>query len=301
MSFSRILLASFALAALASCGERGGEGAGEMERGVDDFGSPLPVPASPRRIVSLNPTTTEILFTIGAGERVVGRTHWDQWPDAARRVPDLGDGIRPNVEAVLAAHPELVILYASNDNRPAAQRIRQAGIAVVGFKFDRIDDFRRVTRALGRLTGESANAEAVVDSVSRTLERVRRETAGLPHPRVFLHAWNRPVIALGGGSFISELAAIAGARNVYDSARAPSLPVSVEDVIRRDPDIVLAGPEAVAGILADPSWRAMRAVREGRVLAYDTNLVFRPSVRLGEAAVSLAALLRERASTARAR
>ena len=257
----------------------------------DDYGNPIPMGLAPRRIVSLNPATTEILFAIGAGDRVVGRTHWDNYPPAALAVPDLGDGIRPNVEAVLGAHPDLVLLYGSADNRAVADRLRQAGITTVALKIDRIADFGRLTNVIGRLVGAESTARVVVDSVNGTLARVASATRSLPHPRVFLHAWNRPIITLGGGSFVSELVSIAGARNIYDSIPAPSAPVAIEDIVKRDPDVVLAGPEAVKQILADPSWRVVRAVREGHVLAYDTSVVFRPSVRLGEGAVSFARLL----------
>src|SRR6185369_14535664 len=83
---------------------------------TDDFGDTIVVGQTPRRVVSLNPATTEIVFAIGAGDRLVGRTHWDLYPAAASKVPDLGSGIRPNVEAVLGARPDIVLLYASIDN-----------------------------------------------------------------------------------------------------------------------------------------------------------------------------------------
>src|SRR5206468_10246687 len=138
-----------------------------------DFGTPIPFGKTPTRIVSLNPTTTEILFAIGAGKRLVGRSQYDTFPDSAKTVPSLGIALRPSVEAIVAARPDLVILYASDDNRPALARLRQAGIRTVAFKLDSIEQFRRDTRLLGRLTGDSARAEIVVDSVSVTLERVR--------------------------------------------------------------------------------------------------------------------------------
>ena len=105
---------------------------------IDDFGDSIAVAAPPSRIVSLNPATTELLFALGAGSRLVGRTHWDEWPIEALAVPDLGPGVRPNVEAVLAANPDLVVLYASEDNRAAATRLRAAGIATLSLKIDRI-------------------------------------------------------------------------------------------------------------------------------------------------------------------
>lgn len=256
----------------------------------DDFGAAIAMNAVPRRIVSLNPTTTEILFAIGAGPRVVGRTHYDLYPAEAQRVPDLGPGIRPNVEAVLATRPDLVVLYASADDRPTAERLREAHIPVVAFKVDDIEGFRRVTRLLGRIVGQSARADSLVDSVSATLERVRRATASLPRPTVVVHTWDRPVIVIGGTSFLSELLDIAGARNAYADARTATVTVTLEDILRRDPDIVLAGPQDARRIVVSNDWRTLRAVKDGRVFAYDTNLVARPSVQLGAAAVSLANL-----------
>lgn len=260
---------------------------------VDDYGALVRAgtPARPARIVSLTPATTEILFAIGAGPRVVGRTHWDQWPDSARLVRDLGDGLRPNVEAVLAVRPDLVILYASGDNRAAAAHLRAAGVPVLALRTDRIADFARAARLLGRAVGDSARAAQCVDTVMHTLARVRAATAAQARPRVFWHVWDAPVITIGGGSFQNELLDIAGATNVYGADPRPSFQVSLEDVIRRDPRYVLAGPVGAARIRVSAEWRAVAAVRAGRVLVVDTALVGRPSVRLGEAAVALARLL----------
>lgn len=258
---------------------------------TDDFSEPIPSLRSPARIISLSPATTELLFALGAGPRLVGRTRWDVYPDSARLVPDLGDGIRPNVEALLAARPDLVVLYASADNRQAARALRSAHVPVVAVRMDRLADFARVTTVLGALVGEEGRARDVVDSVSRTLARVREATAALPRRSAFLFAWESPLIAIGGGSYLSELVEIAGGRNVFADLPAPSPQVTFEELLRRDPDVVLVGPATLAAVARAPRWRALSAVREGRVLAMDTLLVARPGVRLGEAAVSLARLL----------
>jgi iron complex transport system substrate-binding protein len=259
----------------------------------DDFGDNVVVDPThrPTRIVSLNPTTTEILFAMGAGTRVVGRSTYDVFPDAARGVTDVGVSLRPNVEAVLAVHPDLVILYASNDNRSAAQRFQQAGVRTLALKIDSIAQFQRDTRLLGRLTGDSAAAYTLVDSVSATLARVQAATKGLSRPTVFLPTWDRPIIAIGGGSFLSELLDIAGARNIYEDVAAPSAVVTIEDVAKRNPDYVMTTPAATPNLNNDPKWRALPAVRQKHVLVYDTTLVGRPSVTLGAAARSLADLL----------
>lgn len=264
-------------------------GAADVTR--DDYGATIAATAPARRIVSLNPTTTEILFALGEGKRVIGRSRWDQWPEAARDVPALGDAIRPSVEQVLAARPDLVLLYASGDNRAAATAITGAGIPVVALRVDRIADFERCVRILGALTGQRDVAQVSIDSVRRTLDVVRQATQHVPRTSVFLHVWDNPLMAIGGGSFMSELVEIAGGHNVYADLPEPSPQVSFEDLVRRDPDAILAGPLEVSRLNADARWRSLRAVREGRVLAYDTSLVARPSMRLGEAARSLARLL----------
>ena len=257
----------------------------------DDFGAPVTIGASPRRIVSLNPTTTEVLFAIGAGSRLVGRSMYDAFPASALAVPSLGAALRPNVEAIIGAKPDLVVLYASQDNRAAADRLRQAGIATAALRIDSIAQFERDTRLLGRMTGDSARAATVVDSVRATLDRVRAATQSLPRPTVFFHTWDRPLITIGGGSFLNELVDIAGGRNVYADLPGPSGIVTIEDVVRRNPDFVLASPITAASIRSDPRWQSLSAVRAGHVLVFDTTIVGRPSVTLGAAARSLADLL----------
>lgn len=286
----RFIVFALACSALGGCARGDAHPAPPV---ADDFGDSVAVGTTthPARIVSLSPATTDLLFAIGAGPRLVGRTHWDLWPDSARLVPDLGAGLRPNVEAVLAVHPDLVVLYASRDDRAAAAQLRAAGVAVVALRTDRIADFRRTALLLGRATGESERAALCVDSVDKSLDRVRAATKSLPHPTVFWHIWDEPVITVGSGSFQSELLEIAGARNVYADDPRPSPQVSMEDIVRRNPDLILAGPTGAARIRSSSKWQAVPAVRRGRILVIDTTLVGRPSVRLGEAAAELARVL----------
>ncbi|HKR09246.1 MAG TPA: helical backbone metal receptor [Gemmatimonadaceae bacterium] len=258
----------------------------------DDFGNPVSIPATPpSRIVSLNPATTEIFFAIGAGRRLIGRTSFDQWPDSAKLVPDLGNGINPNVEAVLGAHPDLVVLYASRDNRAAAKRLIASGVSTVSLKNDHISDFARTTMLLGAIMHDTARAATVRDSVQRTLDRVAVSMRGVSRPTVFWHIWDAPLITIGSGSFMDELVNLAGATNVYRDINGPSGEITLEDVARRNPDFILAGPIGAHAIESDPRWKIVRAAREQRIIVVDTNIVARPAVRLGEAAVSLATLL----------
>ncbi len=282
---SRFLIAA-ALLSVASCRTD----PVQQKPEADDFGDPIIVKTAPVRVVSLNPATTDLIFALGAGNRLVGRTHWDVYPAEAVKVPDLGSGIRPNVEAVLGARPDLVILYASNDNRSAASAFRAAGVNTLSLKIDHIADFHRASRTIGRLLGDSARGARVSDSVEKTLQRVRAETSSLPKPTVFWHIWDAPLITIGRGSYMNELVEIAGGRNVYADMSETSPAVSIEDVIKRDPKFIITGPEGSKKLSNDPRWAQVAAIRAGRVLVVDTAIVGRPSVRLGEAAVALAKL-----------
>jgi iron complex transport system substrate-binding protein len=254
---------------------------------VDDFGDTIRFEAHPTRIVSLSPASTEIVFALGAAGRLIGRSSYDVYPDSALLLPDLGPGIRPNSEAVLAAKPDLVLLYASEDNRAAAGRFRQAGITTISIKMDHIADFERVTLLLGRVLGDTARARTVVDTVMRTIHNVRKATAGLPRPTVVFPLWEAPLIVVGAGSFLNELVEIAGGSNVYASNPAVSPAVAMEDILQKRPEILITTADGEKRKRPQERWRAWFSRANG-VVVVDTMLVGRPATRLGEAAVSIA-------------
>lgn len=256
----------------------------------DDFDDPI-VAGVPTRIVSLNPATTELVATIVGVDRLVGRTRWDAYPASVLAVPDLGDGMRPNIEAVLAARPDLVLLYASEENRGARDAFRRAGIPTLAIRIDAVADFDRTMQALGVVLGAPEAAAAARDSVRASMDRAAQRVPAEARPRVVWPLWDAPLMVVGRGSFLHELLAIAGAENVFGDLDAPSPIVTIEELLRRDPDVILAGPTRAGQLATDPRWAALRAVRSGRVLIYDTLRVGRPGIRLGEAAHHLADLL----------
>lgn len=260
---------------------------------TDDFGVPLPLDARhATRVVSLNPAATEAIFAMGADSLLVGRSRWDEFPPGVSRIDAVGDGIRPNVEAVLAVRPTLVILYATPDNRSAAQAFRRAGAQTMTLRVDHIADFYRLVEQIGVALGAQKRAAEVSDSVHSTIERVKRLTNALvDRPTVVWPAWESPPMVIGGGSYLDELLTIAGARNVFHDDPNPSPSVSIEEVARRAPDMVLASAAGAASIRRSQIWRAVPAVRLGHVLAVNDTLTGRPSVVMGMAAVHLATLL----------
>ncbi len=258
----------------------------------DDFDAVLPRDArDASRVVSLNPAFTEIVFAIGAGARLVGRTQWDDRPAAALLVTDVGAGIRPNVEAVLATRPTLVLLYATAENRAAADAFARAGVRTIALRTITIDDFRRAAQVLGAALGQPAAATALTDSIDTTLARVRDAVRGAERLRVVWPSWDAPVLVVGNASYEAELLDIAGAQNVFADRDESVANVTIEEIAKRDPSLLLAGPQRATRLRASAPWNAVRAVREGRVFELDTTVVGRPGVTIGMAAVSIARLL----------
>ena len=250
---------------------------------TDDAGRAVTLARPARRIVSLLPSFTELLFAIGAGDRLVGRSHWCDYPPAALAVPDVGDAIPPNVEAVAARHPDLVMLYRSAQNMAAATQLERLGTRVVVLDMNQLIDLGRVSRILGRLTGSERSA----DSLARAMDSVAaspQPPAPRPYSLVFI-VWDNPPIVIGAGSYLDRLAALAGARNVFHDVGSPSAQVSIEAIAARDPDFVavLSDSATPPRYASRPEWRVVRAVRRRRFLLLPGQLFGRPGPRTGEA------------------
>lgn len=253
------------------------------------------VPDHPvERIVSLQPSTTELLFAIGAGDRVVGRSRWDEYPPAALAVPSVGDAIDPNIEAIAARDPELVVVYPSTANQQAMQRLAGLGIATLSLRLDALGSVARATRILGRVTGRTEHADSVAMAFTRWLDSARA-AAPTTGPGVVIVSWDNPPIVIGGESFLSELLRLAGARNVFADIDAPSAQVTIETVANRNPQLLLyiSEGDGVPDFFARPEWRVVDAVRERRVVHARGSAFSWPSPRAPEAVARLRALLAE--------
>jgi iron complex transport system substrate-binding protein len=291
--FAQFLTAVLAVLALPACSRA--PAAAAIVR-VDDWGRTVALPAPARRIVSLSPATSELVFALGLGDRLVGRTRWCDYPPDVRRVADVGDGLAPNVEAVAARKPDLVLLYASPANRAAAERFAALGIPVAALALDRAADLRRAALLVGGLAGATRAADSLVDTFDSLRTEVAHEAARHrgPRPKVYVDVWADPPMTVGRGSYLQEEVEAAGGDNVFDDLRAASATVSLEAIARRDPDVIVVlqtDTSRAPDLLARPGWDAVRAVREGRILVLDGTLFGRPSLRMPLAERDLAARL----------
>src|SRR2546421_4245581 len=248
---------------------------------TDDAGRRVTLATPAGRVVSLLPSFTEILFAIGAGARRVGGPTWGDYPPPALAVPSVGDGMPPNVEAVAARRPDLVVVYRSGPNATAAEQLERLGVQTVLFDLNRLEELGPVARRLGVLTGHTAAG----DSLARAMDGLASQPP-IPGPRslVFI-VWDNPPIVIGAGSFLDRLAGLAGARNAFHDIATPSAQVSIETIAARNPDFiaVLSDTAAPPRYAHRPEWRVVPAVRNGRFLFLPGRLFGRPGPRAAEA------------------
>jgi len=277
------------VAGASACGEGAARGSATIVA-VDDLGDTVRLAAAARRIVSLIPATTELLFALGLGPAVVGRTAWCDYPAEAAKVPNMGDGLQPNLEAVLGARPDLVVLYKSSQNEAAAQRLRAQGVPTVVVSTDRLEDVPRVARLLARLGGRPGAGDSLAAAYERGLAEATVR-AGPRSPTILLLAWEQPPITIGAGSFLSELVTRAGARNLFADLPQPSAPISLESIASRNPDYVLVIGGGAPAYASRPEWQSVPAIRERRFVQVPTALFDRPGPRSPAALRSLRAAL----------
>jgi iron complex transport system substrate-binding protein len=265
-------------------------------RVVGDAGREVALEAVPQRIVSLVPVATEILFGLGEGSRVVGRSRFDDFPPEVLSVADVGDAIRPSVETVLLKRPDLVILIGGSDNAQAVREMELLEIPFVVLLFNTLEDLRSNVIRLGRIVSRSEEALEMWTRIERDLEWVRKAVDGKERPSVYYDVGYPPAFTAGAGSYLDALISTAGGRNVFGDLAAPSPRVSLEAIIARDPDVIIqpssgTGGTAVAGIESRPGWDNLRAVRGGAVVTVPSEFVHRLGPRVGEAARLIAIAL----------
>lgn len=260
---------------------------------VDDAGRTVALAAPARRVFSVIPSLTESVTAIDPGV-LVARTRFDRAP-ALAHLPSLGGTIQPNLEALAGLVPDLVITWADASQRAVGERVDALGIPVYRAEVQTIADVRDHLRRLGTLLGRAARAAALVDSLDLALESVAAAARGREPVDVYYSVWHDPPQTTGPGTFIDEVIEHAGGRNIFGDAGRSWPRVSIEAILRRDPDVLVIArhaPDAAgAPWLEAPGWRELRAVREGRYLMVDGDLFNRPGPRVAEAARQLARFL----------
>lgn len=255
-----------------------------------------------RRIVSLVPALTEILFAVGAGPQVIGVSSYDDFPPQVKSLPQLGALLDPDIERIFSLKPDLVIVYGSQTD--LTERLGSAGIRVFSYRHAGITNVIETIRNLAALSGHPDNGTRVTQQLQKQLDDVRTRVRGRPKPRTMI-VMGRDTLALrgvfvsAGMGFLHELLEIAGGDDVFADVEREGLQPSNETMIVRAPQVIVelhAGDAPPASALQKERavWSQLAsipAVRNGRVYFLYGDYLVTPGPRLGQAAEALARVL----------
>lgn len=260
----------------------------------DDSGATLTLPRPAQRIVSLAPHLTELLFAAGAGASVVGVGAFADYPEAAKKLPQVGDSAMLDLERIVALKPDLLVVWRDGNSPQQLAKLATLGIPVYASELGTLADIASTLRRLGRLAGSEAAAEARAAAFEQRLHALRERYAGRSPLRLFYQVWPRPLLTFNDRHLVIQGLALCGAKNVF-GALAPLVPtVSEEAVVAADPDVIvtgLNGRDAPDGLDGWRRFTRLKAVRTGALIAVDPDTLHRSSDRIVDGLDQLCARL----------
>ncbi len=258
---------------------------------------------APRRIVSLIPAVTEMLFALGAGPQVVAVSSFDAYPPEVKQLPRVGALLDPNVERILSLKPDLVVVYGSQ--KDLKQQLARASIPIFDYRHAGLADVSTTIRTLGERTGHAAQAGEVVNGIQQGLADIRKRVADRPRPRVLLVFGREPgalrgIYASGGTGFLDDMLRVAGGDNVFADIQREAVEASTELILNRRPDVILEirtsdNPVTPATLASEVAvWRALAsvpAVRNDRVQFVTDDRIVVPGPRVVDGTRAIAQAL----------
>lgn len=249
----------------------------------DETGAELRLPAPARRIVSLAPHVTEMLFAAGAGGYIVGTTDYSDYPAAAKSIPRIGGYSRIDLEAVAALKPDVVVGWESGNAAAAVAKLRGLGIKVYLTQPNRIEDIAGSLERIGRLAGTEKEAAAAAAGFRERLTQLLGRYAARPKLRVFYQIWKQPLMTVNGRQIISDAMRVCGGENVFAGLPTLAPTVTAEAVIAANPDVIVASGmgEARPEWLDDwRRWPSLAAVSRDDLYFIPPELIQRHTPRI---------------------
>jgi iron complex transport system substrate-binding protein len=262
---------------------------------TDDRGVTVTLPQAPRRVVTLLPSLTEVVCALGQCDRLVGVDRYSDFPAQVRALPQLGGGLDPNIEGVVALRPDVVLMATSSR---AVQRLESLGLKVVALEPHNAADVQRVIARVGEVLGAPdalrlwREIDAGVDAAAASIAPAARNT------RVYFEVGRGPYAA-GEASFIGETLARLGVKNIVPRSEGPFPKINPEFVVRADPDLIMISQNAAPQLEQRPGWASLRALREGRLCVFspqDSAVLVRPGPRMAQAARLMAECIARKAA-----
>ncbi len=262
---------------------------------TDMKGREVQLDAPATRVVALTASDCEILYAIGAGDTLVGRGEYCDYPAEVLDVPSVQSGVETNIEQILALQPQVVILGTMAQTVEQVAALEAAGIKVVASEAVDIAGVYSAIKLIGDVTGKTANAEALVESMKTAFAAIAEKAVGSGEKTVYFEVsplqWG--LWTAGSGTFMDELAAMLGLTNAFADVNGWG-EISQEQVIARDPDYIVTitmymgeGPTPVEEIKSRAGWQDVKAVRNETILNADSNEISRPGPRLVDAMIKL--------------
>lgn len=260
---------------------------------TDDDGTTVTLATRPGTIVSLTPANTEIVFALGAGDRLRGGTDFDDFPPEAAALPDVVAGVQVLTEKIVEIDPDLVLAGGNNFTPPAeVARLRDLGIAVLVVYPQTVDEVMADIVLIGAALGAEAEAVELTSAIDSRIAEVVSAVADLDRPRVFYEIGNVPeIFGPAPNSFIADMVVLAGGEVITTNDPAV-FSISLEQLVAQDPEVIVLGDAAYdvcpQDLVTRPGWVGITAVRDGQVRPVDDIVVTRPGPRLGEGLAALA-------------
>ncbi len=244
------------------------------------------------RIVSVAPNLTEMLFAAGAADQVVAVSAFSDYPEAARALPQVGDAFRLDYERIVALAPTVAVVWATGTPSGVAERLEGLGIRVVSIPTEKLDDIATGLVTLGALAGTEEAAAAAARDFRQRIAALRERYRKRPKIRVFVQIDGAPLYTVGGPHLITEIVGLCGGTNVFADSQAQALPVDLESVLARSPEVILSADEGDPV----PFWSrfvGLPAVARGNVYRVPADALARPSPRITQGAADVCARLDE--------
>ncbi|WLE60372.1 cobalamin-binding protein [Burkholderia plantarii] len=272
---------------LALCIGGGAPAAAAAVSVIDDAGRTVTLAAPARRVISVAPHATELLYAAGGGGAMVGAVAYSDYPAAARSLPRVGDNRSLDLERIAALKPDLIVVWRHGNAERQTTQLQALGIPVYVSEPRRLDDVAVSLDRLGRLLGTREVADAAADAYRRRIAALRARYAARPPVDVFLQIWDRPLMTLNGTEIVSDVLRLCGGRNVFAALKPVAPTVNDEAVLAANPEAIVATAQgATASGAALPSlarwqrWPRLTAVARGNLFAIDGDLLTRPTPRL---------------------
>ncbi|HLI79631.1 MAG TPA: ABC transporter substrate-binding protein [Candidatus Binataceae bacterium] len=252
------------------------------------------------RIVTLVPSVTETLFALGVGDEVVGVSSFDDYPPQVRNLPKVGSFLTPNLEAIAALRPTLVIGRGISSNQRELRAMRAMGYEVLTIEDDSLAQIEQSIRTIGARLGKSQQASTVIASIEASVNDVRARVGPFPEPRTLMLVGHQPIVAVGPGTFLDDLLKIARADNIADASSQQWPQLSMEFIVAMRPEVIIDGQMGSEAVSPSQFWQAyptIPAVRNNRVVGYPEDPTLHPGPRVGTTLEMIAKLVHPEAWT----